>query len=498
MNFDKSLRAAMPAAQVIETLDDRISTAISSYSATRRKVRRTVSWSAASLAAVVVVVLFPIVSAQAALSRIAGALDGVSKVVIKRYNVDDHGHKSYAGMVAFDNGKWRLEDGAHDLTLYANGNRYTYVAATKCYIVEPAEGPFTKSNGDIRLSSLISQTGGWGNDVDTSTVDFQGKKVKRAIVTSRELPERYTIYADLESDLPLAGYAEGREAGVWRTVSTMEFAYGTSIDRKLFVPDHKIRKLTRSAFWKEIVKTMTSVKLATFPLKDSQLIIRHVDVSEDGTVFVVFQTGARFSGWRGNALTVEDDLGTTYTPSLTYDADANTPWNSNSAKNGGRIEFEELVPTKVEKEWKPRTISIRVHVGEQGQLVRMVKQIVKNPDGSEDKRWSPNYWGNIEDSSPKTPVVYSAKIANPTCKESPEILRMTGFGYWRDDTASRMEKVRARSVYFMDRKEYADAKFWLNKQLEIMREIERQGGGPYSRDHIMKDLQTIERQTHRR
>jgi hypothetical protein len=487
MNFDKSLRSALPPQIEPATLQMQIDKRIARFRAVRQVQRLTLSLTA-TCTAIAAFLLVPTLSAQAALARITGALDGVQTLVSRRYTIDEHGRRYLAGTQSYDHGRWRLEArGGKDITIYTQGRRYVYEGYTNSYIVEDSSGPF-KHNGDIGLASQLRHMSAWNTDVVLDTSTFKGKKVRRAIVTSRDLPERYIILADLQTSLPLKAYVDAREGTGWRRGSEMDFDYSATPNPESFVPDPKLPTLTAEQWKQTVVKTMTRRTIERVPLRKGELIFRAFEVATDGTVFVAYQTREARGGWTGYPFTLTDDLGSEYAQ-LEMVNSSDDPFRGISRANGGPMEFAVFVPINVQP-WVPRTLKLEAHIGNKGELVRMVPMTIWYADGRKVTEMRANWWGSDHSTSFSDKVILSRSVSDPTCFERPEFITIQTHGEWSDDLTSQLRKAETRARHFGDKPE---AEYWLREQLRIISKIESAGGGPYARGRIQERLAKFER-----
>jgi hypothetical protein len=482
MNFDKSLRAAMPAAEEPLGLQSAIDRQVAHYR-TRHSVRRRVFISlAATAAAVAAFTLVPVLGAQASLQRMMGALDGVDSLICSRYTLDDQGNRKYSGSQIYDHGRWRLEsNGNRDVTLFSKGKRYQFEPFTKSYIVKAADGPF-ENQPAIKLSSLLGQMGSWGNSVVLDETQFNGKTVTRAIITNRDLPERYILLADKSNSLPISGYVEGREGSRWRRTLEMDFDYSAKAAGAVFEPAPGVPQLSQEDWETKVSDTMLAQDLGRHPLKNGELVFRTFDVAADGSVFVAFQSNKRLGGWGGYALDLDDGMGGNYTQVQTGTS-VESPFNRVRPKDGGRIELAVFIPLQP-RPWQPHTYTVKAHLTDDGELVRPMPMTVQYPDGRKEIRQTP------DPSTYRDLAVLSRRVKSPTCEERPDYMTIESFGEWQSRLTSQLCKAGLRSRHFGDTPEAAP---WLREELRLMTKIEQEGGGPYSRGSIREKIAKAER-----
>jgi hypothetical protein len=492
MNFDRSLKAAMPAATEPLGLTSEISQRVSHFAHRRHLQRRVFACVGATVAAFVTFALYPTLSAQAALTRITGALEGVERLVARRFTVDEHGDRVLAGVVAYDHGKWRIERSkGQDVILYANGHRYRYDSYTNSYVVESTGGPFAHNNG-LSLSDMLKDMSAWHNNVTLRDATLDGKPVVEATITSEILPERTIVFADGKTNLPIRAYGDSLENGAWRRTTVMDFDYGASTDATRFLPDARLPQVSKEAWEHNVVARMLTNTVAKFSLRKGDLVLRSLDVASDGSVFIAFQSGqARTGGWTGYGFTLADDLGTTYTQLQMLDS-SDSPFYSISRKDGGRIEFAVFVPTTKLPGFSPRSLTLGAHIDANGNFVRLVEMQMTFPDGHSETKWQVNRWGEDESMLYKNKTILVRTIKEPTCTDRPAYMTVVGHGEWNDTLLSDLTKAGARSNYFLGTRDRPQAEFWLHEQLRLMAKIESEGGGPYSRDGVTKSLGSLD------
>ncbi len=490
MNFDKSLRVAMPAASEPAGLAADIQVRISRWAHRRLVRRRVIVTLGATCAAIAALALFPTIRAQATLSRISGALSGAEHMVAKRYTLDAQGHRIYAGFAAFDHGKWLL-NGASGLepTFLMNGRRYVLDPFTKSYVVSDDDKTLS-GEGEMGLSGLLRQMSAWNNDVELKTVTIDGQTLTEAIVTSRVLLERLIIYADPQTNLPIKAYGESLELGRWRRGTETEVSYTAAPDPLMFALDPQIPQLSREEWRQKVARTMLGKELSRHTFKKQDLVIRSLDVARDGTVFVSFQSGQNRPGWTGYGFTLRDDLGTVYVQRQM--GTSSSPLDAVSRKEGGRIELAVFVPVNRPQAWSPRRLTLSAHIGDKGEFVRLVRMVIGYPDGRQERKWGLNRWGADASDTYKDVPVLVERVERPTCEDRPAYLLAVGHGEWFDALRSDLAKAETRAGYYADRNELEQVRSWLHEQLRLMTAIERLGGVPYSRARVLEKLKRIE------
>lgn len=482
MNFDKSLRTAMPPVEEPSSLASVIDNRLGNYRS-YRTLRRRVTYSlCATAAAIAAFILVPAISVQASLQKMIGALDGVETMICRRYTLGEGGKRTLAGSQIYDHGKWRLESqGGREVTLFVDGKRYLYEPFTRSYIVKSAEGPFDNQPA-IKLSSLLEQMQGWGNDVVLDETVLNGKRVDRAVVTSQDLPERYILLADKTTGLPVKGFVDSGRGSKWTRVVEMDFEYPSQIPNVDFQPKAGVPLLSRDDWEDQVGRTMLSRDLGRYPLKKGELIFRSFDVAEDGSVFVAFQSNKRLSGWSGYCFDLDDGQGGRYVQTETG-MSVDSPFARVRPRDGGRIEIAVFVPVEPLTRL-PKRYTIKAHMTPEGELVRPLPMTIQYPDGRKESRMTPD-----PSTYSDVPVLIRTG-GEANCADRPGYMVIESYGDWQSPLTSQLKKAAVRSRFYGNSKVAIP---WLREQLRIMEAIEREGGGPYSKASTREAIEKLER-----
>jgi hypothetical protein len=437
--FEDAVRAAtQPAAEpasLATTIDRRIGAA-----KTRQTAIRRVRWAFAACAGITLaLVAWPAVSAQAQLRRIAGALEDVSTLLMKQYSVDPSGKRIPSGFTAYQNGRWRMENAPSNTTYYIDGKRIWLDPFTKSYVSEGYGEFFSKGNGSMKLSALLgSELGvGRGVEIDRDSA-LDGRRALRARFINSPFNERHTIYADPETDLPILQEVETKESGTWRLKHVVEFSYPTTLPGGTLDLDYKTPLLSREEWQSRIVDTLAKNELGAAPLKQGRVVVRAVDVAEDGTVYVAYQSGdSHASRWTGHGLEVTDSLGTRYCHAIEIFSGLDEAFIAKS--KDGKLEVEALVPLEPVTKSIQRTVKVTASIGADGSLSRVIRMGVNHPDGTVDISWGKNRRSASDAASGDKQVVLCTKlVTGPTCEAAPSYMQLVDLTSYGNDIRARM------------------------------------------------------------
>jgi hypothetical protein len=495
--FEDAVRAASQPSDEPASLSSAIDRRIRATKTRRTTVRR-FRWAFAVCAAITLALLaWPAVSAQAQLRRIAGALDDVSTLLMEQYSVDSSGKKTPAGLTAYQNGRWRMENPSNT-TYYLDGKCIWLDSFTKSYVSESEGEFFSKGKATVKLSGLLGPDLGVGRgvDVDRNTV-LNGRPALRVRFVNNPFNERHTIYADPESELPIRQEVEVKERGTWRLKLVMEFSYPATLPAGLLEPDLRTTPLISQEEWQSrVVSLLAKNELGAAPTKQGRVVVRAVDVAEDGTVYVAYQSGDKSRTWRGHGLELEDNLGTKYVHAIEVFSAVDDAFIGHS--KDGKLEVEVFVPLDPVTTWRERRLSVKAAVGWRGTLSRFIRMGVNHPDGSVDIHWGKN---NYSASDPMTgDKIYrlcAPTIKRPTCVAMPTYMQLVDPTAYGNDLRARISRARARSRHYMDTHDDRAAEFWLREQLRLTDEHEARGYGGYGRSEALENLDKIKEKSGR-
>lgn len=474
-HFEAALRRSFPAPAPTETLDEKVQSALARHTRRRAARHRIVFGFAATGATVLAFVAFPAVQSQAAIGGIFRALDRQTRVKVATFNVDEQGRRWPMATTTIADGDIAYVD--------AHGTRQTFDVGTKTYNFDPTIGRFIvrprRPGGSIRLSDMLNGASGFslGKRAEVQKIAIDGRELLHATILNNGLPERYQIDADPKTELPVRVQVEAKERNAWRLRTEMAFDYDAGVvalepDLKRYPPT------TEQEANAEFEAAATKPTLAAVPLKKHRLVVRSVDVAEDGTVFVLFQTGNHLPrSWNGYTFEVTDDLGNVYDAKSQIFNGMEGPFRSPD----GKLELEMFVPLRPVAPNRPRVIALSTHKDPNGELLKLNEWFEVRSDGSKIHHWSEGV---------QIPVL-TKRFAASTCGSYPAYaarIDQTRFG---NPIAAEMAKAHQRAQNAMDRQDWPEAETQLNEELRLKHEHERQGYSPWVLSDTLENLDKV-------
>lgn len=452
--FDVNLKAAFKAPEMPIHMDHKIDEKLA-QATHRTQVKRRLTLSLGAAVAVASgIFLFPSVKAQASLGGMMSALDKKLSAKIITFAVDESGNRQKVGTTVIANGNVAvLGPNGETRQVEMELDSYVWDPMTKAYIKFPRRG-----GGGIRLSELLGQASKFslGKKVQIDRVEVNGKKILQAIITDQNLPERYIIEAEPETQLPFHMVTESLEQGKWRIRQDLDFIYEKNL--RVDKPDFSVNELvTPEQNAQKLTNTLTQEVLGKIVAKDKTILVRKIDVAEDGTVFIAYQSGKTSGGsWSGYQLSLSDNLGTNYLRAgdimSDNDKDLKVP-------KDGVIEIEVFVPKKKIASSTARSLTVSVALTSKGNI----------------DKWVP-YEGNDLAQSGKGKVVnlFAKDFSSASCSVRPT---WSAGVYWMlyHDVYAEIFKAQWRSINAIRVKDWNEAERQLNEQLRWKRESEQQG-----------------------
>lgn len=482
--FDKALRAALPTPSPSYTLDRTVDRALAGAQRTRRINRRMGLSFATAAATILGMVALPAVQAHASLSGIVSALDKQTRVKITTFSVANDGSTRPSATTTIANGDVAYVD--------SNGTRQNFDIGDKTYALDPTIGKFIvrprRPSRSLRLSNMLGPAGEFSFDkraeIERLTID--GRAIVRATIVNKGLPERYIIDADAFTDLPVSSHVDALERGVWHTRHRLVFDY----DAKVSAPKPNFRRYpitTDAAANLEFGTAMTRSVLGEMPLGKGRVVIRKLDVAADGTVFVAFQTGDRRpNSWRGYTFDIKNEGGVRYLRYGQIFGSEERPFMSED----GKMEIEMFVPA----------VSIAPRAARP-----VILTALRTPDGGLGRKYSAEshfgdgtVWKGMQADGfapqkplPKGAIVLRRPAMRPTCEAAPSWAARLDFTRFGNPIAAEMEKANVRAQCAMEAKDWREAEKWLDEQLRLIREHERQGYGSWSQSDVLNNLDKV-------
>lgn len=478
--FDKHLKAAFPQSESSAALDRKIDNALN-HLQHRRLVKRRLAFSVAGTSLVATGMwLFPAVKAQASIGGIVSALDRKVSVRVITYSIDEEGKETPMRETVISHGDTYSASTSGDTKQFEIGNQtFAFDPMLDAYIQMPRRGPLR-----MRLSDMLGSASQFSvnKQATVGEATINGKRVIRATIKNGDLPERYIIDADPETQLPVHMTVETLERGQWRPNSNLVFDYRD--DLTIDTSDLKKHSLiSRSESFNRFFTAITAKTLAEVPLKKSNFILRGVEVARDGTIFVAYQSGHRtWNSWNGYAIQMQDDLGTNYLRL----GDLNAMYEVDTVPKQGTIEMEAFVPLRPIDPNMKRKISMSIYKDDRGQLGRMVNFEQVFPDGHRVKKQVLNSGGE----GTLLPV-WSKEITSPTCDLYPSWANRLNYMDFGNEIYTAIARADVRARFEMNVQNWAQAEIDLEEVLRLKRLSPTKGYSSWSLDSTLKDLDKV-------
>lgn len=470
--FDANLKSAFKAPEMPIHMDHKINEKLA-QATHRTLVKRKLTLSLGAAAAVASgVFLFPPIKAQASLGGMMNALDKKLSAKIITFSVDESGNRQRIGTTVIANGNVAvLGPNGETRQVEMEMDSFVWDPMTKAYIKFPRRG-----GGGIRLSELLGPASkfSFGKKVQLDRVEVNGRKILQAIITDQNLPERYIIEAEPETQLPFHMATESLEQGKWRIRQDLDFTYEQNlrVDKpdfaayELVTPEQNAQKLTN---------TLTQEVLGKVVAKDKTILVRKIDVAEDGSVFIAYQSGKTSGGtWTGYQLSLSDNLGTSYLRA--GDIMSNNDKDLTAPKDGV-IELEIFVPVKRVASSTARSLTVSVALTSKGNIEKLVP-----------------YEGNNLTQSSKSKVVklFSKDFSSASCSVRPTWSAGIDWMLYHDVYAE-IFKAQWRSINAIRVKDWNEAERQLNEQLRWKRESEQQGLSSWEMGTTKEQLEMVKK-----
>ena len=479
--FDAALRAVYEAPKEPVTLDSKVQNALN-HQTRVRLIRRRVCFSlAATGAAGFALFALPAVQAQASISGITKALDNAHNVLMTTYTVDENGARIMNGTTLIVGGDWWTRDALGRRESITKGNKqYVFDSTIKEYIVR--DHP---RQAHIKLSEMLGPTGEFslGKRAVVEHTEVGGKQMIHAVITNNGLPERYVIDADAKTDLPVSAQVESLERGNWRVRQVMSFEYKANLT--IPGPDLAHFKVTTpEAADEQFIKSMEVNTLGSVNFLKGRLVVRSIEVSQEGTVFVAYQSGDHTPRtFNGYALNLTDNFHTRYLRVGQFGSMMEGPFNSPD----GKIDMEIFCPENPIPSHLPRKLTLTTQKDGNGKLVRMIQVGVRDSSGHVALHWQLNHTGTVKGEDVTLPVL-SKEIAGATCSTHPSWAETLDYTRFSNDISTEMQMAETRGKTAMEDSRWTEAETLFNEELRLMRDCERKGYGPWSQNQVLEYL----------
>ncbi|MBS1725684.1 MAG: hypothetical protein JST51_03115 [Armatimonadetes bacterium] len=478
--FDRHVRAAFPVEPPSETADAKIDRALARFDGKRRVKRRVFFTATCGTAIAAGIWVFPAVQAQASIGGMVSAMDRKVSCRMLTYSMEDGAKQVLMRSTTISKGDVFTTNAAGDEREYEIGaTTYSYDSTIGAYVQSP------RRNGlRMRLSDMLGSASIFSvkKQATVTKAVVNGKEVIRAVIKNGDLPERYIIEADPDSQLPIHMVVESLEQGNWRPNTNMVFDYrdDVSIDTS-DLKSHRIVSAEQAS--NEFLDSMTAKTVCRLALKKHDLIVRAVDVAQDGTVLVAYQSGSRtWNSWRGYSIHLKDDLNTDYVRL----GDLFGNFGMETIPKDGTIQMEVFVPYRPVSADRKRTLDFWIVKNKDGSLGQMIQAISRYADGREVKRWQ------LNSNDPGTEQSLLQKtVTAPTCQDYPRWAQKLSYMDFGNEVYTAISRAATRAKRAEELQDWKAAEGFLQDELGLMRLSPSKGYSSWSLGGTMDEIDKV-------
>jgi hypothetical protein len=281
----------------------------------------------------------------------------------------------------------------------------------------------------------------------------------------------------------VSGYIEAKELGQWRKRQVLHFEYGA--EAKIVGPDfRKFKTITPQQREQTFTSAMERSSLAEAKFGKGRVVVRAIEMAQDGTVFVAYQSGDRHArSWSGYGIRLKDDQGTPYIRVGLFGNNMEGPFLSPD----GKLEMEVFTPpSPVASGWKP-TVTLSTQHDSKGRLSRLIQVRVVDQNGQSSNHWQPNF----QDRSKAGPVEIhlTSKQLQATCATHPQWAEQLNYSEYGTDESAQIAIWAARGESFLESGQWEKAELAFNRELRAMEEFQHKGHGSWSKDRPLRGLE---------
>lgn len=460
-------------------ISDRIDVAIEATNRRRHTQRRTLLMGFGFAALAIGLASYPSIKVYATMTKMKRAIEQVDEMRIKTEVVLLDGTTVPGPSIYIQGGTTAHVDAKGHLEgIQEKKTSWFWDPSLKVYVRRNARGFGMQSLSDmLQPSSPMGIGSGWTLDL----IVVNGKQKLRAMVPHSHLNERYTFVADPATDLIESYIVDGKVAGKWTPRLKGSIEYGPNVAFPTL--PKQARVLSEEELGAAQVRSIGATEIARKKVGKSTLVIRKIERTDSGCVFVVYQSGnkdalndPRSSRWRGYATKLSDELGTNYVHIGQFmqlkQVDPKEP-------ELGMFECEIFAPAEPLRSAKPRQFSIKAFEEENGKLARLTFGYSVFDDGSFKGYWIP------QNAKPHSVLAAYEQVA--TQPRAPSWLSV--FNVQPDDLESLVARFRAR--HFVEQQVWDRAEHYQLEAIRLTKEKEARTRMPHSTTNLESKLQHI-------
>jgi outer membrane lipoprotein-sorting protein len=362
-----------------------------------RVMKRSFALCAAAAFAFIAVRATPFVMAELFLRRVEAAVEKVQSAHTTTWKITEDGKRVKIQEMWQQAGQYRIESWPEEATgrrrqvqIFRAGQMWTYEPQLDKVTLRRTSSPFGTGFPDLTGTGMIREftRHTMKNTMSVTKEDarINGQPAQRIRVKTTGDMESYdvAVLVDKATDLPVSAEMEVVQMSTGKKLrSASEFEFNRLLEAKLFEPDFpSTARFVDAEKGKEEWRRRLAKGIASRKIGERTVVVRDLQVNEDGHVFLLYTAGRKFYGdkfaefdkagwidasdWR---VRLTDNRGTEYVPSsLIFQPTTESmgklprsPFN-NLVFNGEKLEGMWWVPVQPQRPWKPRRFTVTFHI----------------------------------------------------------------------------------------------------------------------------------------
>jgi outer membrane lipoprotein-sorting protein len=297
-NLRRLIRAAMPPAEVSETLRQRVRALegadprLPAQSLLTRHFPTRIRWALAAglaLAGIVTPVLAPRWVAAQVLRRTEAAITDARSMHEVTWRVAPDGSRTKVDEEWREAGRWRVDSRQLGrIDVITNEKIWSYDPKLNTVTVGASKGPFGSNPSGFSLAARARDIARWGRQDRIRLVGVtvaHGRPAHEVVIERADEPGRELLVVDAATDLPVRRLRQHQVGPRWVTDLVTDYRYNERLEPSLFVPDFPtsarvIDKAGGRRIW--------SKGIAHLRAGDRTTAVRPVGVYHDRVSFVVY------------------------------------------------------------------------------------------------------------------------------------------------------------------------------------------------------------------
>lgn len=422
----------------------------------RRRVRAGFALVAAGAVVILALIAVPKLPAAYALSRMAEAAEDAKSAHATMWRIEENGARTKMGESWYQNKRWRKES-PRDVEVYTGDVLYAYEpAANVVKVRRRGDGPFAYNASGFSVGAIARDFARWGwsdqlRYVGETSVD--GRPAREVVIQRGSVGERVVLFADPKTNLPFRVDVQSQRAtGDWATEQITELRYNDVLPAHFFAADFpKTARRFDVAQGEREWKRRLAPGIVRKRLGERTLVVRDLQVNENGDVFLLYTAGMLPSDAGGSVNDVEltDEFGTPYLRQwglqpYMHSVRPHPNFREGYVLNGEALEGTWWVPaTEQPRPWKPRqfTLTFRAMPTVRHRSFDEVEKALAHAKPGEAVQIGPEF----PNEEPQT-VTFTLPVAGPASALVPQYMPYMGSGPW-NEYEIRGGEAQARAGY---------------------------------------------------